>query len=98
MISVIGNLLPQLVSLVCSLAHSDMYDKAHAIEMRWQSVLETLNGYPNPVAIKWLMAQKGLINPFARLPLMPLDYQSEQQLQELMQEISMLWDLNPECV
>ena len=97
-ISVIGNLLPQLVALVCSLAHSDMYDKAHAIEMRWQSVLETLNGYPNPVAIKWLMAQKGLINPFTRSPLMPLDYQSEQQLQELMQEISMLWGLNPECV
>jgi len=97
-ISVISNLLPELVSVVCQLSHKESHHKAQAIDSRWQVFLNALTALPNPAAIKWAMSQKGQISPFTRMPLSPLTFSQEQLLQEGVSDLAPLMEFNPDYI
>ena len=95
-VSVISNLIPEVVSVVCELTRQDSYHKAQAIDARWQLFIQALSQLPNPSAIKWAMSQRGVINPFTRMPLSPLTFPQEKVLQEALADLSPLFAFNPD--
>lgn len=93
-ISVVGNLLPQVVALLYELVQSGQHAKAEAIESKWHPMIEILGQLSNPVAIKYLMSKYDYINPYMRSPLTPLSFQEEERLGEITGDLESLFALN----
>lgn len=95
-VSVIGNLLPELVQTVCLLSEKRIYHKAEAIELQWQNFANLLGKLPNPPAIKYAMSKQGLIEPGVRMPLSLLSKPQQAKMDEVLNDLSSLLSLNPE--
>ncbi|MEC7030586.1 MAG: 4-hydroxy-tetrahydrodipicolinate synthase [Pseudomonadota bacterium] len=97
-VSVLGNIIPEIMTVACDLAALEHFQKAEALCAKWASFVDVLNQLPNPVAIKWVMAKRGMISPYTRLPLVPLNFDQESLLQDAMSDMEPLLNLNPEFV
>lgn len=96
-VSVLANVLPELVHAFCSFADQGVHHKAQAIDARWSSIANALTDLPNPSAIKYVLSQRGVGSPFVRQPLSQLSFEQEQQLADVLKEVDHLLMFNPEC-
>lgn len=96
-VSVIGNLLPELVQALCLLASKGIAHKALAIDIQWRSLIDCLSLLPNPTAIKFAMMKSGYIHYAVRSPLTILTPAEEAKLGAVLKSILPLLKLNPEC-
>jgi 4-hydroxy-tetrahydrodipicolinate synthase len=72
-ISVVANVAPRMMHQLCKAAMEGDIATARAINARLLPLHQKLFVEPNPVPVKWLMHQLGLIEPGIRLPLASLD-------------------------
>lgn len=72
-ISVTANIVPNLISEICSLALDDKFEEASTINKKLQNLYELLFVESNPVPAKWMLYKMNLIKSFIRLPLVELD-------------------------
>jgi 4-hydroxy-tetrahydrodipicolinate synthase len=72
-ISVTANVAPRLMHGLCEAALKGEGRKAAALNDRLEGLHRALFVEPNPIPVKWAVAQMGLIQPGIRLPLTPLE-------------------------
>jgi len=72
-ISVTANVAPRLMHGLCEAARHGEPRKAEALNDRLEGLHRALFVEPNPIPVKWAVAQMGLIQPGIRLPLTPLE-------------------------
>lgn len=70
-ISVAANVAPRLFSALCE-ACTGGAAEAEALDRRLQPLYAALGAEPNPIPLKWCLAQLGLGEAHLRLPLLPL--------------------------
>ncbi|MGB0714930.1 MAG: 4-hydroxy-tetrahydrodipicolinate synthase [Phycisphaerae bacterium] len=91
LISVVGNLCPELVkSLVDAGLNADVI-AAREFHNQVTELANTINAYgPNPIPIKTAMAIAGLVEEEFRLPLWPLSAEKREQLERDIRRLSVL--------
>ena len=72
-ISVAANVVPKLISQICSLNLSDQLDDAKELNAVLQNLYELLFIESNPIPVKWMLNQMGRIQSGIRLPLIPFN-------------------------
>ncbi len=89
-ITVIGNLLPTQTAQLCASAAAQDASVLSAVEQEIAPVLKQLSMLPNPVGIKWMMSQMGLISDGIRLPLIELASQYHSDTKHAMHAAGLL--------
>ncbi len=72
-ISVVSNIVPELVARMCRLAATDDFETAGEINAHMEPMYRFLARESNPIPVKWLLSAIGRIGPDLRLPLVELD-------------------------
>lgn len=72
-ISVTANVAPEAMARMCKAAISGDSEEAAAIDADLAGLHRALFSEPNPIPVKWALAELGLIADGIRLPLVPLD-------------------------
>jgi 4-hydroxy-tetrahydrodipicolinate synthase len=72
-ISVTANVAPEAMARMCKAATSGDAEEAAAIDAPLAGLHSSLFTEPNPIPVKWALAEMGLIERGIRLPLVPLD-------------------------
>jgi len=85
-ISVTANVAPRLMHEMCAAALDGNLPLAREINFRLLSLHQKLFVEANPIPVKWVVAQLGLIGMGIRLPLTPLTAQYHEVLREAMRE------------
>lgn len=71
-ISVTANIAPKTMATVCTHALAGEHEHARAEDANLRTLHHDLFIEPNPIPVKWLMHEAGLIDGGIRLPLTPL--------------------------
>ena len=71
--SVTANVVPALMAALCEAAIAGDSERAAEIDARMAALTAALFIEPNPIPVKWALAQMGLVGEGIRLPLTPLD-------------------------
>lgn len=85
-ISVTTNVAPEKMAAMCEAALAGDTTKAKTINNELMGLHQRLFLESNPIPAKWALEQMGKIKSGIRLPLLPLDRQFHQQMQEAMQQ------------
>ncbi|GAA3242165.1 4-hydroxy-tetrahydrodipicolinate synthase [Pseudonocardia petroleophila] len=72
-ISVTANVAPEMMARMCAAALAGDAELAALIDGDLAGLHRALFAEPNPIPVKWALAELGLIPPGIRLPLVPLD-------------------------
>ncbi len=72
-ISVTANVAPQAMARMCAAALAGDAELAAEIDADLAGLHRALFAEPNPIPVKWALAEMGLMPPGIRLPLVPLD-------------------------
>jgi 4-hydroxy-tetrahydrodipicolinate synthase len=72
-ISVTANVAPDAMAAMCAAALAGDAEKAAVIDADLAGLHRALFSEPNPIPVKWALAELGLIERGIRLPLVPLD-------------------------
>jgi 4-hydroxy-tetrahydrodipicolinate synthase len=72
-ISVTANVAPEGMARMCAAALAGDAETAAAIDAELAGLHRALFVEPNPIPVKWALAEMGLIDEGIRLPLVPLD-------------------------
>ncbi|MCU0759279.1 MAG: 4-hydroxy-tetrahydrodipicolinate synthase [Steroidobacteraceae bacterium] len=83
-VSVTANVAPRQMSEVMAAALAGRREAAEAADARLAALHERLFLEANPIPVKWVMHQMGLIGPGLRLPLTPLSQRFHERLREAM--------------
>lgn len=83
-VTVSGNVAPELVATMCRAAASADKDQARELDDRLQPLNTALFLESNPIPVKWAVSRMGLISPRIRLPLTPFAEQHHAQMLEAM--------------
>lgn len=89
-ISVTANIAPRAMHELCAAAMEGDAAKAIAINNKMLPLHNKLFVEPNPVPIKWAMAELGLMGPGMRLPLAPLSAEYHDIVRAAMRESGVL--------
>jgi 4-hydroxy-tetrahydrodipicolinate synthase len=89
-ISVTANVAPRLMHDMCAAALAGDLLRAREINFRLLGLHRQLFVEPNPIPVKWAVAQLGLIEGGIRLPLTPLSPQHHETVREAMREAGVL--------
>jgi 4-hydroxy-tetrahydrodipicolinate synthase len=89
-ISVTANIAPRAMHELCVAAMAGRAAEAVAINNKMLPLHNNLFVEPNPVPIKWAMAELGLIGPGMRLPLAPLGAEFHDVVRAAMRESGVL--------
>lgn len=90
-ISVLGNLCPELMKSLVTAALDGDTAKATAIHAKVESLAEALGTFgPNPIPIKTAMAVAGLLEDEFRLPLCPLDATARTEIESVLHQHNVL--------
>jgi 4-hydroxy-tetrahydrodipicolinate synthase len=87
-ISVTANIAPRLMTELCRAARSGERTKAEVINRRLMKLHSDLFVEPNPIPVKWLLADMGLIQAHLRLPLTPMSEKYHSRLREALAAMS----------
>ena len=79
MVSVTANIAPNWCASMAKAAQAGDFDEVLFIHERLSDLNDFLFVESNPIAVKWLMAKLGMIQPHLRLPLTPLSDQYMDQ-------------------
>lgn len=85
-ISVTANVAPKLMHQLCAAALVGDVKTAREINLKLLALHQRLFVEPNPMPVKWALAQMGLIEGGIRLPMVPLSARFEQTLREALHE------------
>ncbi|MCW0214700.1 MAG: 4-hydroxy-tetrahydrodipicolinate synthase [Pseudonocardia sp.] len=72
-ISVTANVAPEAMARMCKAAIAGDDEEAAAIDADLSGLHRALFAEPNPIPVKWALAEMGLMDHGIRLPLVPLD-------------------------
>lgn len=72
-ISVAANVVPRRVSELCRAALAGEFQRAGELNTGLEALYRFLSIEPNPIPVKWLLAERGAIGADIRLPLVELD-------------------------
>lgn len=89
-ISVTANIAPRGMHQLCDAAINQRIDEAIAINNKLFPLHNKLFIEPNPVPLKWAMAEIGLIGPGMRLPIVPLAAEYHDIVRAAMRESGVL--------
>jgi 4-hydroxy-tetrahydrodipicolinate synthase len=81
-VSVLSNIVPDLVALMQNHLEQGDFVAARTINTRLDALQRALFIEPNPVPVKYVLAQMGLISPDVRLPLVELSAASKKTLDD----------------
>ncbi|MEP7044020.1 MAG: 4-hydroxy-tetrahydrodipicolinate synthase [Dokdonella sp.] len=71
-ISVAANVAPELFGRLCEAATRGDFARVEALEAELSPLYAALAAEPNPIPLKWCLAELGICEPYLRLPLLPL--------------------------
>lgn len=83
-ISVTANVAPRLMHEMCEAAFSENFELARVINAKLFGLHQKLFVEANPIPVKWVMQQMGLIQSGIRLPLVALSTQFHEPLRAAM--------------
>jgi 4-hydroxy-tetrahydrodipicolinate synthase len=89
-VSVTANVAPRLMHELCRAAIAGDVPTAMAIQMRLLPVHKTLFIEPNPIPVKWALAEMGRCGPSLRLPLTPLTPASQPAVAQALRAAGLL--------
>ncbi len=89
-ISVTANVVPSLISEICSQALSGESEKATELNLEIEKLNEILFVESNPIPVKWILNRLGRIPGGLRLPLVELDIKFHDQAELILKELSLL--------
>jgi 4-hydroxy-tetrahydrodipicolinate synthase len=89
-ISVTANVAPKLMSEMCAAALAGDLLRARACNDRLLPLHRRLFVEPNPIPVKWALAEMGLIHNELRLPLVPLSPQHCESVRGALREAGVL--------
>ncbi|GAA0705723.1 4-hydroxy-tetrahydrodipicolinate synthase [Dokdonella soli] len=70
-VSVVANVAPRLFAMLCEACASGNAQGAEAIDQRLRPLYAVLGMEPNPIPVKWCLAELGVGEATLRLPLVP---------------------------
>jgi 4-hydroxy-tetrahydrodipicolinate synthase len=88
-ISVTANIAAEQMAAMCRLALAGEFDQAEAINQRLSQLNTALFVEPNPIPIKWAMAEHGMMPAGIRLPLTPLSEQHQEAVRQAMKQANL---------
>lgn len=89
-ISVTANIAARDMAQLCSLAAAGKFSEARALNQRLMALHQHLFYEPNPIPVKWVAKQLGLIaNDSLRLPMTPLSAGTEPVLLQAMRDAAL---------
>jgi 4-hydroxy-tetrahydrodipicolinate synthase len=83
-ISVTANVAPRLMHEMCEAAFAGDVARAREINLKLFPLHQKLFVEANPIPVKWVLNQMGLIGPGIRLPMTPLAPQHHETLRDAM--------------
>ena len=89
-ISVTANVVPGLISEICTLALLGDREKAILLNSRLEKLNALLFIESNPIPVKWILNRLGRVPEGLRLPLTTLDEKYYDQMELLLSELSLL--------
>jgi len=89
-ISVTANVAPGLMHAMCEAAFAGDISQAREINRQLFALHQKLFIEANPIPVKWVLNQMGLIGPGLRLPLTPLSPQHHDTLRNAMRNANIL--------
>lgn len=89
-ISVTNNVAPRLMHEMCVAAFTGELQRAREINNKLLSLHQRLFVEANPIPVKWVVAQMGLIESGIRLPMTPLSAEHHESLRAAMREAGVL--------
>ena len=89
-ISVAANVAPALFSALCERCAAGDARSAAAMDRPLQPLYEFLGVEPNPIPVKWCLAQLGIGGPQLRLPLVPLSQAHHARGRELLIRLGLI--------
>jgi dihydrodipicolinate synthase/N-acetylneuraminate lyase len=81
-VSVCGNVAPRLSADMCRAALAGESEKARELDALLQPLNKALFVEPNPIPLKWALAEMGLISPGIRLPLTTYSEEHHDQMRQ----------------
>lgn len=85
-ISVLSNLLPKEVALMCKLYFEGRVNEASALQLKLLPLINAIFSEVNPIPIKALLSETGLCKEEYRLPLCPLDKEKRKALIQIAEQ------------
>jgi 4-hydroxy-tetrahydrodipicolinate synthase len=89
-ISVTANVAPEQMARMCKAAISGDDEEAAAIDADLAGLHRALFAEPNPIPVKWALAEMGLMPGGIRLPLVPLDEWHHEDVRAALRTASLL--------
>lgn len=86
-VSVTANVVPELMAQLCRAAIAGDSAAAAALDDRLAALTAALFLEPNPIPVKWALAQLGLIEGGIRLPMTPLDHKLEAVVRDALASV-----------
>ncbi|MBT8081697.1 MAG: 4-hydroxy-tetrahydrodipicolinate synthase [Gammaproteobacteria bacterium] len=83
-VTVSGNVAPRQLASLCRLAREGKIDEARALDATLQPLNRMLFIESNPIPVKWVVSEMGLIEPHIRLPLTPFSAQYHDEMRTAM--------------
>lgn len=87
-ISVIGQAYPSLFSKMIKLAKENKVQEAYAIHNKLVEITRLIFAEGNPCGVKTILAEKGLIKNYLRLPLIPASQGLQEKIKAEMKNLS----------
>ena len=85
-ISVTNNVMPRLMHELCEAAIAGNREEATAINDRLDALHNKLFVESNPIPVKWILQEQGLIGSGIRLPLTPLSESFHDELRDALEQ------------
>lgn len=89
-ISVTANVAPEQLSKLCALAIAGKADEARAMQKALMPLHGAMFVESNPIPVKWAVAEMGLIQHGARLPMTPLAAQYHEQVRGALSDAGLI--------
>lgn len=89
-ISVTANIAPKEMARLCALWQQGASAEAESLDRRLQPLHEAMFVEPNPIPVKWAMAQQGIIGGNLRQPLVPLSDQYHEPVLAALREFGVV--------
>jgi len=88
-ISVAANVVPGLMSELCTAANEQKWSRTEQLEERLRTLFDILTIETNPIPVKWALFEMGLTGSRIRLPLTELSRDSRNQLRQCLGELGL---------
>jgi len=89
-ISVAANVVPGLFGDLCAAAARGDFARAEAVDAQLRPLYGALSAEPNPIPLKWCLAEFGIGEAYLRLPLLPLSAAHHAATREILARLGLV--------